>query len=96
MLDVGLRLDSARPPALTGVVLCLRTSTVVFNSLLSLTTQQGCFAATVCLLWKQTASAAKFSAWNVEEAVAAPAPVVGSVVVSSVSSLVLLSDITRL
>ena len=89
LVNVGVRVDSVRAINIpfTGLLLCLRIRTVTLNSPLSLSTHQGCFAATVCPVWRQTASAARLSAGNAEDSVAARAPAVGSVGVVSVSSL---------
>ena len=65
---------------LRRLVLCLRIYTVLLNSLLSLTTQQRRFAATVWSVWNETASAARLSAGHAEDAVAAGSPAVRFVV----------------
>ena len=80
LLNVGVRLDSARARAMSDLVLCLRICAVVWNCLLPLTTQQRWFAATVWSVWNETASAARLSAGHAEDAVAAGSPAVRFVV----------------
>jgi len=96
LVNVGVRVDSARASPLTGLVRSLRIGTVSLNSSLSLWTQQGCFAATVCPVWKQTASAVKLSAGNTEDSVAACAPAVRFVCVLLFSSCALASGMACL
>jgi len=96
LVNVGVRVDSARASPLTGLVRSLRIGTVSLNSSLSLWTQQGCFAATVCPVWKQTASAVRLSAGNTEDSVAACAPAVRFVCVLLFSSCALASGMACL
>ena len=96
LVNVGVRVDFVRASLLTDLVLCLRIGTVTLNSSLPLSIQQGRFAATVCPVWKQTASAVKLSAGNTEDSVAACAPAVRFVCVLLFSSCALPSGMARL
>ena len=79
-INVGVHVDSVRGRALTSLVLCFRTCTSVdSNPLLPFTTQQRWCAATVCLAWNETTSAARRNAGHADIADAESAPVVGFV-----------------